>query len=160
VHSRYERRVADAAVAGRRVVIRLRVRRFVCRTNGCPVTTFAEQVEGLTTRYGRRTVLLAEMVTAIGVALAGRAGSRLAARLGLATGRNAVLRLVRGLPDPEIGAVPVLGVDLSRLWGYSDKVGGRWWAACSGRASRLGWWMGVRDNYRLSRKASSLSLGR
>jgi hypothetical protein len=56
-------------------------------------------------------VLLAEMVTAIGMALAGRAGSRLAARLGLATGRNTLLRLVRGLPDPEIGTVAVLGVD-------------------------------------------------
>jgi transposase len=111
VHSRYERRVADAAVAGQRVMLYLRVRRFSCRTNDCGVKTFAEQVEGLTTRYGRRTVLLAEMVTAIGVALAGRAGSRLAARLGLATGRNALLRLVRRLPDPEIGAVSVLGVD-------------------------------------------------
>lgn len=111
VHSRYERRVADAAVAGQRVMLYLRVRRFSCRTNDCGVKTFAEQVEGLTTRYGRRTVLLAEMVTAIGVALAGRAGSRLAARLGLATGRNALLRLVRRLPDPEVGAVSVLGVD-------------------------------------------------
>lgn len=111
VHSRYERRVADAAVAGRRVVLRLRVRRFFCRADDCPVTTFVEQVEGLTTRYGRRTVPLATMVTAIGVALAGRAGSRLAARLGLATGRNVLLRLVRGLPEPEIGVVAVLGVD-------------------------------------------------
>jgi transposase len=111
VHSRYERRVADAAVAGRRVVLRMRVRRFVCRAEDCPVKTFAEQVEGLTTRCGRRTVPLAKMVTAIGVALAGRAGSRLAARLGLTTGRNALLRLVRGLPDPEVGAVAVLGVD-------------------------------------------------
>ncbi len=111
MHSCYERRLADAAVAGQRVTLCLRVRRFVCRTNDCQVKTFAEQVEGLTMRYGRRTVLLAEMVTAIGVVLAGRAGSRLAARLGLATGRNALLRLVRRLPDPEVGAVPVLGVD-------------------------------------------------
>jgi transposase len=111
VHSHYQRRVADAAVAGRRVVLRLRVRRFVCRTEECSATTFVEQVEGLTTRYGRRTVPLAEMVTSIGVALAGRAGARLAARLGLATGRNVLLRLVRGLPDPEIGTVAVLGVD-------------------------------------------------
>jgi transposase len=103
--------LADAAAAGRRVAILLRVRRFFCDDTDCPVKTFAEQVEGLTTRYGRRTVLLVEMVTAIGVALAGRAGSRLATRLGLATGRNTLLRLVRGLPDPEIGAVPVLGVD-------------------------------------------------
>lgn len=30
VHSRYERRLADAAVAGQRVEIALRVRRFFC----------------------------------------------------------------------------------------------------------------------------------
>jgi hypothetical protein len=35
--------------------------------------------------------------------------------LGLATGRNVLLRLVRGLPDPEIGTVAVLGVDDSRF---------------------------------------------
>lgn len=110
-HSRYERRVADAAVAGRRVVVRLRVRRLFCGNTDCAVKTFAEQVEGLTVRYGRRTTLLAGMVTAVGTALAGRAGARLATRLGLTTGRNVLLRLVRALPDPEIGAVPVLGVD-------------------------------------------------
>ena len=45
VHSRYERRMADAAIAGQRVTLCLRVRRFVCRTNDCQVKTFAEQVE-------------------------------------------------------------------------------------------------------------------
>lgn len=48
VHSRYERRLADAAVAGRRVVIRLGVRRFFCDNADCQVATFAEQVAGLT----------------------------------------------------------------------------------------------------------------
>lgn len=33
VHSGYERRLVDAALAGRRVVIRLRVRRFICRND-------------------------------------------------------------------------------------------------------------------------------
>jgi transposase len=49
VHSRYWRRLADAAIGGRRVLIRLAVRRLFCGGNpDCPVTTFAEQVEGLT----------------------------------------------------------------------------------------------------------------
>jgi transposase len=55
VHSRYGRRLADAAIGGRRVLIRLAVRRFFCGNPDCPVTTFAEQVEGLTSRYARRT---------------------------------------------------------------------------------------------------------
>jgi transposase len=111
VHSRYERRVADAAAAGRRVVIRLRVRRFFCIEAACPAKTFAEQVTGLTQPYGRRTMLLRNMLEAIGLAVAGRAGARLAAVLGLSTTRNTLLRLIRALPDPEAGSVAVLGVD-------------------------------------------------
>jgi transposase len=47
----------------------------------------------------------------IGLALAGRTGSRLAARLGLVAGRSTLLRLVHALPDPDVGTVAVLGVD-------------------------------------------------
>ena len=111
VHSRYERRLVDAAVAGRRVEIRLRVRRYFCDGEDCGVRTFAEQVTGLTARYARCTVLLRGMLESIGLALAGRAGARLATALGLPATRSTVLRLIRALPDPEIGTVTVLGVD-------------------------------------------------
>jgi transposase len=111
VHSRYERRLADAAAGGQRVVIRLVARRFFCGVAGCPAYTFAEQVQGLTSAYARRTPLLQGMLEAIGVALAGRAGARLAAVLGLPAGRSTLLRLVRALPDPDGGPVAVLGVD-------------------------------------------------
>ncbi|WP_433208689.1 transposase family protein [Nocardia sp. CA-107356] len=111
VHSRYRRRLADAAVAGRRLVLRLVVRRFFCLNNDCVAKTFAEQVEGLTVRWSRRTDQLTSMLTAIGVALAGRAGARLASRLGLSASRDTLLRLVRRVPDPPVGAVKILGVD-------------------------------------------------
>lgn len=47
----------------------------------------------------------------VGLALAGRAGARLAARLGMAVGRDSLLRLLRALPDPVVGTVAVLGAD-------------------------------------------------
>jgi transposase len=111
VHSRYDRQVADAAIAGRPVLLRLRVRRFFCNTLECPKGTFVEQVEGLTARYARRSLLLRRMLESIGLALAGRAGQRLADILGLRASRDTLLRLVRALPDPPVGAVTVLGVD-------------------------------------------------
>ncbi len=111
VHSRYERRLADAAVGGQRMVIRLQVRRFFCDCPGCPACTFAERVDGLTTAYARRTPLLRGMQEAIGLALAGRAEARLAATFGLPAGRSTMLRLVRALPDPAGASVAVLGVD-------------------------------------------------
>ncbi|WP_433709690.1 ISL3 family transposase [Nocardia sp. CA-084685] len=111
VHSRYRRRLADAAVAGRTMVLSLVVRRFFCGHTECAARTFAEQVDGLTTKRSRRTNQLTSMLTSIGLALAGRAGARLARRLGLSASRDTLLRLVRGMPDPPVGAVKVLGVD-------------------------------------------------
>lgn len=111
VHDRYERRLADAPIGGWPVVIRLAVRRFRCGNPACRAVTFAEQVEGLTSRRARRTPVLARMLTAAGLALAGRAGARLAAVLGMPAGRWSLLRLVMALPDPDPGDVAVLGVD-------------------------------------------------
>jgi hypothetical protein len=51
------------------------------------------------------------MLETIGLALAGNPGARLAERLGIRIGRNNMLRLVRSLPDSEVGRVKVLGVD-------------------------------------------------
>ena len=109
VHSTYGRRLADAPVGGQPVVIRLAVRRFFCANPGCAAVTFAEQAGGLTSRRARRTPPLARMLTGIALALAGRAGERLAALLGLTAGRSSLLRLVMALPDPEAGTVKALG---------------------------------------------------
>ncbi|MER6952274.1 transposase family protein [Nonomuraea sp. NPDC000554] len=56
VHSRYERRLADTALAGQEVLIHLQVVRFVCRNAECGKKTFVEQVPGLTERYGRQAM--------------------------------------------------------------------------------------------------------
>ncbi|MEU9455041.1 ISL3 family transposase [Streptomyces sp. NPDC048277] len=111
VHSRYERRLADIPVGGRRSVIELSVRRLFCDNSACTRATFAEQVEGLTFFYGRRTPLLRGLLEAVGVALAGRAGGRLAALLSVPVDRSVLLRLVMALPDPPTATPRVLGVD-------------------------------------------------
>jgi transposase len=111
IHSRYSRRLADAAIGGRQVEIVLAVRRFFCPAAGCRRKTFAEQVEGLTVRYARKTPLLAGVLGSIAVALAGRAGSRLAAGLCVPASRQVMLRLVMATPDPEAASPRVLGVD-------------------------------------------------
>lgn len=111
VHGGYQRQLRDGAVSGIGVVIRIQVRRFRCRNSACAAVTFAEQVEGLTSPHSRFTPLLQEWLTRIGVALAGRAGVRLAGGLGVGVGRDKLLRLVKALPDPPVGVVKVLGVD-------------------------------------------------
>ena len=89
----------------------LTVRRFFCDHVDCSAFTFVEQVPGLTERHVRRSVGLQAALVAIALALAGRPGSRLAAKLGMAVSRSTLLRMIRALPDPPIGRVRVLGVD-------------------------------------------------
>ncbi len=132
VHSRYRRRLVDAPIAGRPVQLRLRVRRLFCDNAGCVARTFAEQPAALTAPRARRTSLLRRMLASIAVALAGRAGARLADRLGMPTSRDSLLR---GLPDVQVTALPVLGVDLSRPCGYPDRFPSSRRKPCSGWAS-------------------------
>ncbi|MEV4281543.1 transposase family protein [Actinoplanes xinjiangensis] len=101
VHDRYVRRLTDVALGGRKVLIRVRVRRFICASAACPARTFVEQISGLTSRYARRSPPLRTMLEAIGLALCARAGARLAARLGVAASRSGLLRLLRAMPDPS-----------------------------------------------------------
>ena len=111
VHSRYLRTLADAAIGGRQVEIRLAVRRFTCLVPECKRKIFSEQVQGLTAPYSRKTPLLAGILARIAVALAGRAGSRLAAALGVPASRHVMLRLVMATPDPPAASPRVAGVD-------------------------------------------------
>lgn len=111
VHDRYRRRLADLACGGRPVQVVLEACRFRCGNPACPVATFAEQVPGLTGWYQRRTAQLRDLLEKVALALAGRAGSRLAAAAGTAVSRFTLIRLVRALPDPPAGPVTVLGVD-------------------------------------------------
>jgi transposase len=103
VHNRYERRLSDTAVAGREVLIRLRVRRLFCDNIGCWRETFAEQIPELASRHARRTTLLQRTLCSVGLTLGGRAGARLAARLAASVSRMTLLRQVRALPDPQLG---------------------------------------------------------
>jgi transposase len=111
--SRYRRRLGDVAMGGRRMVIVLAVRRLLCNNQACQRRTFAEQVPGPTIRYGRRTPLLRGMLEQVAVALAGRAGARLAEHLHARASRSTLLRLLISLPDPDHAATTprVLGVD-------------------------------------------------
>ena len=54
VHGYHERTAADVPVDGRRVLVKVRVRRMRCPALGCEVQTFREQVPGVLERYQRR----------------------------------------------------------------------------------------------------------
>lgn len=119
VHSRYKRWLADTAIGGRPARIELQVRRRYCENPSCPKVTFAEQVDGLTIRYQRRTPLLQRLVEIAGVMLAGRGGARLLHLLHAGLSRTSVLSHLLKIPLPTPTAPRVLGVDDFALYSHT-----------------------------------------
>jgi transposase len=111
VHGYYERTAADVPVDGRRVVLKLKARRMRCPVLGCGVQTFREQVTGVLERYQRRTARLAGQVEATVRELAGRAGSRLLAALGIGMSSHTALRALLRIALPDLEVPRVLGID-------------------------------------------------
>lgn len=109
--SQYTRRVADLPIAGRRVTLCLRVRRFFCRNRRCSRVIFAERFSDVVPAYGRRTGAQQTHLQELGCTAGGSVGARLARRLGFPASRDTVLRLVRAMPTPEATTPRVLGVD-------------------------------------------------
>ncbi|GAA3595732.1 hypothetical protein [Streptomyces osmaniensis] len=104
--------LVDVAVGGRPVVIGLSVRRLFCDSPSCGRRrTFAEQVEGLTVRYQRRSPLLQHLVEMAGVLLAGRGGSRLLHNLKAPLSRTGVLFHLMRMQLPSAATPRVVGVD-------------------------------------------------
>jgi hypothetical protein len=113
--------LADLAVGGSPVLIALSVRRLFCDSADCGRRTFAEQVEGLTVRYQRRSPLLQHLVEMAGVLLAGRGGARLLQLLKAPLSRTSVLFQLMRMRLPSAVTPRVLGVDDFAL--YVDVYG-------------------------------------
>ena len=112
VHSRYERWLADLPAHGRRVRIRLTVRRFRCPEPDCPRQIFAERVgDAIARPFARRTARLQDIVHHLGLALGGRPGQCLARRLLLPVSKDTLLRIVRGHAPRPSDPPRVVGID-------------------------------------------------
>lgn len=111
VHSRYIRKLTDLPWRGRRVQLRLRSRRFFCRSAECPRKVFAERLPDVAGAYARTTTRLYEAHRQIGFALGGEPGARLAGRLAMPTSPDTLLRRIRSTPLPEALVPRVLGID-------------------------------------------------
>ncbi len=122
IRGRYTRTLADLPCQGRAVRVRLEVRRFVCRTRGCPRTTFAERFPTLTRAYARRTLRQADTLVEVTFAVGGKAGAQLAKRLAMPTSRDTLLRLIHSTDVPQRKTPQVLGLD-DFAWKKGDRYG-------------------------------------
>jgi transposase len=111
VHSRYQRHLTGLPWGTYAVHLQLTVRKFLCRNPTCARRVFTERLPDRVAPSARSTTRLGAVLRAIGIALGGKAGARLADRLGLPTSATTLLRLVRGSPLPQVPTLQVVGVD-------------------------------------------------
>src|SRR5258708_2959891 len=111
VHSTYQRTVADVPCGGRRVLLLLTVRKYICHTSDCSRSIFTERLPELVQSYARITNRLRQWIEAIGRAASGEVGARLAEHLGMRVSPTTILRRLMALFTPPVGKVSVLGID-------------------------------------------------
>src|SRR6266581_5417240 len=111
VHCQYQRTVHDVPCGGRRVVLRLRVRKFFCRVPTCPRKVFAERLPDLVQPWARVSNRLLEELKAIGLAASAEVSERLAPRLGMKVKAPTLLCYLRSIAPPTDAPVRVLGID-------------------------------------------------
>ncbi len=111
IQSHYRRVLRDVPCAGRRVQLFLTVRKFYCRNPLCQRKIFTERLPTFVEPWARMTIRYCQQITSIGLATCGKGGARLAARLGIQTTRQTILRRIMDLPDLLLGSILFLGID-------------------------------------------------
>jgi transposase/transposase IS204/IS1001/IS1096/IS1165 family protein len=111
IHGHYGRTVADLPCAGRRVILALTVRKFVCRTPTCPRQIFTERLPDLVQAYARITNRLRDALIALGLATSAQVCTRLAPKLGLQVSAPTLLRVLRTVSCASPASVRILGID-------------------------------------------------
>jgi transposase len=111
IHSRYARTLADLPWANYRVRLYLLVRKFFCRNAACSRRIFTERLPTVAAPWARQTTRLARRLIAMGVALGGEAGNKLALQLGMRVSPDMLLQRVRSSRCLAQPVSRVLGVD-------------------------------------------------
>lgn len=110
--SRYIRQVADLPIAGRRVVLRVTVRRFWCEAVLCRRRIFAERFgDNVLAPLSRRTGRLETIVHHLGLALGGRPAAAFADRLMMPVSNDTLLRVVRRRTEQPHDKLAIIGID-------------------------------------------------
>jgi len=111
VHSRYQRTIADVAFGGRKLVLKLLVRKWICAEASCSRHIFAERFPQLVQRYARMTDRLIKALQSAGVITNGADAAQIASSFGVPTTAKTIIRRVLQLPLPSEGSVRKVGID-------------------------------------------------
>ena len=110
-HSSYTRQITDLPSGGKRLCLRVLVRKCFCDDSTCARKIFAERLTPFVKPLARVTTRLFQVVQALGLATGGMLGARLAERLAIRTSWMTVLRRIMALPTEPVQHVSELGRD-------------------------------------------------
>jgi len=123
IHSRYDRRLADLPMAGRRVVLVLQARRFRCEAMRCARRIFTERFdENVLKPWARRTARLEQIVHCLALALGGRPAASFSRRLCIPVSNDTLLRALRRRGSPSFLPPSVIGID-DWAWRRNQRYG-------------------------------------
>jgi len=111
IHSSYSRHPRDLPCVGRPIRLLFSVRKFFCRNPDCSRKVFTERISDFIEASSRLTKRLRTSVQDIGFATCGLGGERLSNKLGMHMCDATVLWSLFLAPIPEVGQIPVVGVD-------------------------------------------------
>src|SRR4051794_26191723 len=89
------------------VQLRVRVRRFRCRSPGCGRKVFGEPLSGIAKAYSRRTDRLAAIVRFVGHHMGGLPGRRALERLAVKLSDGTILRATKNIEPCGEEAAPI-----------------------------------------------------
>ncbi len=91
-------------------MLKLWVRKWICREASCAQRIFAERFPEVVQRYARMTDRLVKALQAIGVTTNGADAARIALFFGMPTTSKTIIRRVLQLPLPSEGEVAKVGI--------------------------------------------------
>ncbi|WP_102125919.1 transposase family protein [Deinococcus planocerae] len=110
-HSRHTRILKDVALLGRRVRLRLTVRKFFCDTASCTQRIFCERLPSVVFPWRRKTVRLEHQNSLVALEVGAESAARVLGHCGCPVSADALLAQVRRPPAPEVVPIRHLGVD-------------------------------------------------
>lgn len=110
-HGCYSRKPQTLPILGIQTILQLKVRRFVFIHPPCPRKTFAETIDQVAPRFGRRSIQLNGFLRSLAFETSAEAAARICTKLNIVISSDTILRPLRATSIPPSREVRILGVD-------------------------------------------------
>jgi len=112
VHSRYERSLADLAISGSIVKLKLLFRRYFCDNTACPRIIFTERfIKGILP-YGRRLTRARALISKMALELGANKGANISRFAGVPVSPSTAIRILKKLDtEQHFTTSGIIGID-------------------------------------------------